>query len=197
MEVDGQRRMETQRTTKVDGQGQNRLETALQRWTHRKATENQEGGRTGWKQTENDGGRQMESDWGGYRMMQVAWHNWNREQGMVDRNRRKMAEVGDQRPERWEQHRLLTENDGGGRTGQQQMESNRGRQMGTEIDGEQKRWSKVVRQWGKHLVGVWLTRVHYKQNFHLFWHLTTPLDWCSNHLLPSTHSYSSKSPKDP
>ena len=88
--------------------------------------------------------------------MQVAWHNWNREQGMVDRNRRTMAEVGDQRPERWEQHRLLTENDGGGRTGQQQMESNRGRQMGTEIDGEQKRWSKVVRQWGKRLVGVWL-----------------------------------------
>ena len=28
------------------------------------------------------------------------------------------------------------QNDGGGQTGQKQMESNRGRQMGTEIDGK-------------------------------------------------------------
>lgn len=62
--------METQRTTKADGQGQNRPETALQRCTHRK--ENREPRR--WTDRveidENEGGRQMESDGGGCRMMQ-------------------------------------------------------------------------------------------------------------------------------
>lgn len=46
------------RTAKVDGQGQNRWETALQTWTHRRETQNQGGGRVGRNQAENDRGRQ-------------------------------------------------------------------------------------------------------------------------------------------
>lgn len=85
------------RTTKVDRQGQNRPETALQRGTHRKETEP----RRWTDRMEADGerrSRQMESDAGGRSMMHVALPQGKQRTRTVDRNRR-AVEGGDQTAE--------------------------------------------------------------------------------------------------